>query len=168
MHSWKCEPEIIFDFIVNTGFYFLWSLNVVMYLRRLGIWFGKISFPWNPYNASCYALRWKLMWNYKANHFWMTIKECEFVRFITNTVTIHANTNTNTNTKYYYNMLLQYLQEQLFFLKAGFSDHNLGYWHSGAKKKIFFAQICFCRYFFLHKYASVKKKLFFAQICFCG
>ena len=53
------------------------------------------------------------------------------------------------------------------FLKAGFSDHNLGYWHSGAKKKIFFAQICFCRYFFLHKYASVKN-FFFAHICFCG
>ena len=84
---WKCELEMIFDCIVNTGFYFLWSLNVVMYFRRSGIWFEKVSFLRNPYNASCYAWCWKLMWNYTANHLWMIIGQGEFVRL--NTITIY-------------------------------------------------------------------------------
>ena len=50
------------------------SIFFVMYFRSTCIWFGKISFLWNPCNASCYALCRKLMWNFTGNYSWMIIK----------------------------------------------------------------------------------------------
>ena len=130
MHFLKCEFEIVFDFIVNTGFYFLWSLNVVMYFRRC-ILFGKISFLWNPCNASCYALCRKLMWNFTGNHFWMIIKPCvslcDWIQILLQYIQIQIQ------------ILLQYIITifaRATLLKAGFSDHNLGYWHQNWHQKL--------------------------------
>ena len=60
----------------------------------------------------------------------MIIGQGEFVRL--NTITIYNIT----------------VFARATLLKAGFSDHNLGYWHCCAKKKTVF----------LHKYADVQKQ----------